>query len=331
MRMHSFQKLTCCLENCCTCCDPSLSFVYTGSLNVRGQPHGYGTWRDSDPNGELLAGWFKDGLPHGLHRSREYRNGGTFSSVHIGVATCTNAAVDMIQAHSAWLPRPVYALAAAEVCVSGTFYRGFPAVSYLQGSPPEDGIYMRDVMAALRMGGSGSGTSADGRHTAAQCQTLARPWDVPSPMEIDLQVPSTAAAPVNGQYDGGTGTGLGIGTVASTVHGALPPREALPPHDWRRYRGAVSRSQGQVQGQGQDQSQGSNTSRGSRGSKSGKSKSPRKQPPPGGKGHRAWPGFIHVDTDGPASDSDMVPMPATLTPTLSLIRPLPRPCPRLCP
>ena len=62
------------------CCVRPMKFVYTGAVNKEGRPHGYGTYRDSDPNGELLAGWFQDGIPHGVHRSREFKNvSGIFS------------------------------------------------------------------------------------------------------------------------------------------------------------------------------------------------------------------------------------------------------------
>lgn len=47
------------------------SFSYYGSIHpISGKPHGYGKWTDDSRSGELLEGYFNDGIPVGPFQSR---------------------------------------------------------------------------------------------------------------------------------------------------------------------------------------------------------------------------------------------------------------------
>ena len=153
---HAYQVPS---RSCEMCRHPLLRFQYQGQVNGLGLPHGNGIWRDSDPHGEWLTGIFQDGLPYSPHSSREYMNGGTFVSVRIGAAVCSDGNIDTVSLRSSWLDRPKYILSAAESCVSGSFYKNFPSVTYLLGKPPSDGVPVTEVVKRLQNLNAGGDTN----------------------------------------------------------------------------------------------------------------------------------------------------------------------------
>ncbi|KAK1441903.1 ABC transmembrane type-1 domain-containing protein [Babesia gibsoni] len=63
-------------------------YQYTGQLNKRLEPHGYGAWQSTSPNGETLIGYWENGLPLGSFMSRESKMDTTFNNVLMGWIKC---------------------------------------------------------------------------------------------------------------------------------------------------------------------------------------------------------------------------------------------------
>ena len=70
----------------------------------------------------------------------KFKEAGMFHATLAGVCTVTDGPVDSINAVQGFLGKNLYAVAAVECCVSGQFYKGFPAVSYIRGEPPTSGV-----------------------------------------------------------------------------------------------------------------------------------------------------------------------------------------------
>ncbi|EFA78923.1 hypothetical protein PPL_08391 [Heterostelium album PN500] len=100
--------------------------IYEGPL-VDGRPHGIGTWMDTSYQGELLSGYWEDGIPIGPFESME--NDTRSLLVNLRIVYGTNGG------GKSWLDRvPLHTgVAAVECCVSGNFFKGYPKVSMIKG------------------------------------------------------------------------------------------------------------------------------------------------------------------------------------------------------
>ncbi|EGG22695.1 hypothetical protein DFA_04825 [Cavenderia fasciculata] len=100
--------------------------VYEGPL-LDGRPHGIGTWMDTSYQGELLAGYWENGIPLGPFESTE--NDTRSLLVNLRIVYGTNGG------GKSWLDRiPLHTgVAAVECCVSGNFFKGYPKVSMIKG------------------------------------------------------------------------------------------------------------------------------------------------------------------------------------------------------
>ncbi|KAK1939549.1 hypothetical protein X943_000948 [Babesia divergens] len=63
-------------------------YQYVGQLNKHLKPHGYGAWQSNSPNGEVLIGYWENGLPIGTFTTRESKTAASFSNVLMGWVTC---------------------------------------------------------------------------------------------------------------------------------------------------------------------------------------------------------------------------------------------------
>eukprot|EP01132_Coremiostelium_polycephalum_P007473 gene7473-9181_t len=100
--------------------------VYEGPL-LGGRPHGIGTWMDTSYQGELLSGYWEDGIPLGPFESME--NDTRSLLVNLRIIYGTNGG------GKSWLDRiPLNTgVASIECCVSGNFFKGYPKVSMIKG------------------------------------------------------------------------------------------------------------------------------------------------------------------------------------------------------
>ncbi|GAM22678.1 hypothetical protein SAMD00019534_058530 [Acytostelium subglobosum LB1] len=100
--------------------------IYEGPL-VDGRPHGIGTWMDTSYQGELLSGYWENGIPLGPFESME--NDTRSLLVNLRIVYGTNGG------GKSWLDRvPLHTgVAAVECCVSGNFFKGYPKVSMIKG------------------------------------------------------------------------------------------------------------------------------------------------------------------------------------------------------
>ena len=62
-------------------------FSYVGQVNERNEPHGFGKFTSEWKTGEVLTGLWKNGMPIGPFKSREYATGYSFQRVRIGFCT----------------------------------------------------------------------------------------------------------------------------------------------------------------------------------------------------------------------------------------------------
>ncbi|KAM9966620.1 hypothetical protein ACTFIR_006840 [Dictyostelium discoideum] len=100
--------------------------IYEGPL-LDGRPHGIGTWMDTSYQGELLTGFWEDGIPLGPFESME--NDTRSLLVNLRIIYGTNGG------GKSWLDRiPLnIGVASIECCVSGNFFKGYPKVSMIKG------------------------------------------------------------------------------------------------------------------------------------------------------------------------------------------------------
>ena len=64
--------------------------MYDGEVSEAGLPHGYGRWMDDHKHGEILTGWWQQGVPLAPFVSREVESGNTFVAVNIGYFRATD-------------------------------------------------------------------------------------------------------------------------------------------------------------------------------------------------------------------------------------------------
>jgi hypothetical protein len=58
-------------------------FSYVGQVNAEKRPHGFGKWTSEWKHGEVLTGYWEDGIPIGPFKSREYSSCFGFSNVRV--------------------------------------------------------------------------------------------------------------------------------------------------------------------------------------------------------------------------------------------------------
>lgn len=100
--------------------------VYEGPLR-NGKPHGIGTWMDTSYQGELLSGYWEQGIPVGPFESME--NDTRSLLVNLRIVFGTNGGGKW------WLDRTplTMGVASVECCVSGNFFKGYPKVFMIKG------------------------------------------------------------------------------------------------------------------------------------------------------------------------------------------------------
>jgi esterase/lipase superfamily enzyme len=107
-------------------------FSYVGDRNPAGQPHGYGVFTSRWKYGEILNGFWVDGVPIGPFISREYITGYTFRNVRIGYFACGKTFDRYSQVRGKEIK---YGVAAVECNVSGRFFSDFPKAQMLFTDP----------------------------------------------------------------------------------------------------------------------------------------------------------------------------------------------------
>ena len=104
-------------------------FSYLGEVNALNQPDGYGNWTSEWPMGELLSGFWKNGVPVGPFKAQEYRTGYSFSNLRIGVT-----ATDLGGFRKSTFKRSkkiLYGVASVECSTSGKFFNDLPRANLL--------------------------------------------------------------------------------------------------------------------------------------------------------------------------------------------------------
>ena len=99
-------------------------FSYVGEVNALNQPHGYGNWTSEWVMGEILSGFWKNGIPVGPFKAQEYRTGYSFSNLRIGVA-----ATDFGGFKNSTFKRTdrvLYGVTSVECSTSGKFFNDLP-------------------------------------------------------------------------------------------------------------------------------------------------------------------------------------------------------------
>eukprot|EP01111_Echinosteliopsis_oligospora_P012372 TRINITY_DN4218_c0_g1_i1.p1 TRINITY_DN4218_c0_g1~~TRINITY_DN4218_c0_g1_i1.p1 ORF type:complete len:713 (-),score=135.96 TRINITY_DN4218_c0_g1_i1:21-2159(-) len=108
------------------CYRASHQCVYEGPLR-NGKPHGIGTWMDTSYQGELLTGYWDQGIPVGPFESME--NDTRSLLVNLRILYGTNGGGKW------WLDRTALnmGVAGVECCVSGNFLHGYPKTYMIKG------------------------------------------------------------------------------------------------------------------------------------------------------------------------------------------------------
>ncbi|KAK2194661.1 Protein of unknown function DUF900 [Babesia duncani] len=90
-------------------------YQYIGQVNSKFKPNGFGYWRGTLPQGEMLIGCWENGLPLGPFKSRELKSGSGFTNCLIGWMENGNIHKSLS-----------LGVASIECCVNGSFFRSFP-------------------------------------------------------------------------------------------------------------------------------------------------------------------------------------------------------------
>jgi hypothetical protein len=106
-------------------------FSYSGQVNDKGEPDGFGVWSSDRFSGEILSGYWQGGKPIGPFKSREFGTGYSFANVRIGFMTCSAAAWDKGPWNMAFAPEYVFGVTGVECSVSGYVFFSFPWVMSL--------------------------------------------------------------------------------------------------------------------------------------------------------------------------------------------------------
>uniref|UniRef100_A0A6B2KZC1 Alpha/beta hydrolase n=1 Tax=Arcella intermedia TaxID=1963864 RepID=A0A6B2KZC1_9EUKA len=124
-------------------CYPPYKCIYEGAV-VNGKPHGLGTWIDTSYQGELMSGYWANGIPVGPFESME--NDTRNLLVNLRIIYGANGGGRY------FLQRTPLAVGVAcvETCVSGNFFKGYPMVGMLSG--PTDVIDGQSIKRLLENG-----------------------------------------------------------------------------------------------------------------------------------------------------------------------------------
>eukprot|EP01025_Chloroclados_australasicus_P049861 TRINITY_DN569_c0_g1_i3.p1 TRINITY_DN569_c0_g1~~TRINITY_DN569_c0_g1_i3.p1 ORF type:complete len:659 (+),score=61.59 TRINITY_DN569_c0_g1_i3:116-2092(+) len=114
------------------CCRRIYQIQYIGMINDKGQPHGFGIWKDNFRFGEQLVGKWHDGRPIGPFKSREWGSGSAFVCRRVAYIQCRGDKLTKFGWYTKLAPLTVGTVA-IECSVSGVFYRDYPRVSFLYG------------------------------------------------------------------------------------------------------------------------------------------------------------------------------------------------------
>ena len=130
-------------------------FQYVGEVTADGKPNGYGEWKSY---GETLGGMWYKGIPIAPYLSREAEGGGVFKAIRIAYATCSANDIDTRNIKPKWLTQMndqglndlCIGVVEVEACISGTFYKEYPVVNFLDKSvPPFISLSFAEVLSLL--------------------------------------------------------------------------------------------------------------------------------------------------------------------------------------
>lgn len=106
---------------------------YRGAVNAKGLPHGYGHWMDDHYHGEILTGWWQDGLPVGPFRSREYGSGFAFSKWMVGFVQAHDDPFYTTGLYPSHNKPPRIGVSSVECSISGSFFSHLPQAHPVYG------------------------------------------------------------------------------------------------------------------------------------------------------------------------------------------------------
>jgi len=115
----------------CACCHRRKTFTYSGGVDGRGRPHGFGEWRDTCPTGEWLSGMWLHGQPIRTFISRETLSYSQFVQRPIGYAAhrydCPPGRLNKQKCFVRRAPAR-YGVVHVECSVAGGFFKFLPKV-----------------------------------------------------------------------------------------------------------------------------------------------------------------------------------------------------------
>lgn len=106
--------------------------TYSGEVDSKGRPHGYGRWSDSHWHGETLEGWWQQGIPMAPFKARETGSNSSFKAVRMGYIRCRADELSSLLLMPRSAPIKI-GIASAECSVSGLFFRDYPVIRFLTG------------------------------------------------------------------------------------------------------------------------------------------------------------------------------------------------------
>ena len=170
---------------------------YRGAVNAKGLPHGYGHWMDDHYNGEILTGWWQNGLPVGPFRSREYGSGFAFAKWMIGFVQAhddTFYSTSVFPKHE--MP-PRIGVSSVECSISGSFFSHLP-----QAHP----VYGPFRLFSHALSAEGDQSSALRVATVGECLSKIRHLSVQHPLsKVEITTNSSSGVSVVGHVLKGTG------------------------------------------------------------------------------------------------------------------------------
>ena len=103
-------------------------FQYRGEIDPETRkPHGYGVWTDDSRSGELLEGYWYQGIPVGPFQSREYGTGYCFRSLRVGLVMTSGDRYDQLGFFPKWNVHGMsFSILGVECSTSGKFFKELP-------------------------------------------------------------------------------------------------------------------------------------------------------------------------------------------------------------
>ena len=123
------------------------TMTYVGSLGKRftckyegdiahdttGLPHGLGRWFDDQFDGEVMTGYWKEGVPIAPFLSRHYGSGDTFKAVRVAYILASDDDFSKSKFQATNEKHPRCGITSVECSISGSFYNELPLASHLVG------------------------------------------------------------------------------------------------------------------------------------------------------------------------------------------------------